>query len=151
METLRPESFELLKLISEGLVIEKSSSAKHSCVDQLEKNGLIESHICSYYLDGSSPIPVYSNYVITEKGKGFLFHLQSEEQSFLALKSIAESAKNQAESASDQVLVMKEQLLFAQEQSISAKKESLESKRISIIAILVSMSAVVVAILQLFH
>lgn len=143
METLSPESFELLKLISEGLVVEKSSSVNHSCIEQLEENGLIESHICDYCLDGSSPIPVYSNYAITEKGKGYLSQLQNEEQSFLALKSIAESAKEQAKSA-------KIQSDLAVKSSLEAEGDAKRARRSASFSNVIAVIAVLVAIMQPF-
>lgn len=75
MDYLSSDSLNLLKTFSNGLTVHDESLFDESCIDQLSSNGLIERHIVDYDLTSSDVIKTrFSDYVITEKGKGYLLY-----------------------------------------------------------------------------
>ena len=95
-QIISPESYKLLKCFNNDLAAHDETLFNEACIQQLLENGFIESHISGYYLDGSSPIPTYSNYAITEKGKGYIAYRKYEEEFRSSVKEIASSAKIQS-------------------------------------------------------
>lgn len=156
---LSNESFQILQQFSLCNTIshKKLEEFPTSCVEQLCDYKLIESHIVGYDI-GAGVVPKFSDYSISELGKGYLAGRKSAAEFQSTVKSMADSAFRQAESAKDQadslsaqVNILEKQLELAKQEADSANRTSEISKRISILSLLVSMSAVVVAVLQLFH
>lgn len=102
-------------------------------IDQLLSNKLIESHIVDYDFSSPFPSPCFSNYSITEFGKGYLFGIARDEEFIAFIKDIADSSKSRAD------------LAFSE--SKTARKDSIFSKVVSIIAIIISICAIVIPLL----
>lgn len=96
MEPISPESYESLKCFDRGLTVHDASLFNESCIEQLAANRFVESHISDYDLSGSSPVTVFSDYVITEKGRGYLAYRQYEEEFHNSIKKIAQSAETRS-------------------------------------------------------
>lgn len=115
---ISPDAYELLKAFYAGSVTPEQSN--ENCIDQLLKYGFIESHIVDY--DTYSYItPVFSDYAITEEGKGYIHLVESNKSHYDDVKRIADSAVEQAD--------------LAKEESKQAKHEARIAKIISILAI----------------
>lgn len=100
MDYLSSDSLNLLKTFSNGLTVHDESLFDESCIDQLSSNGLIERHIVDYDLTSSDVIKTrFSDYVITEKGKGYLLYCEHNESFQQSVKEIADSAKIQSDIA----------------------------------------------------
>lgn len=108
---LSQESYDVLQHFYAQSCVSKETLRKYSdsCIQQLSSYGLIESHIKDY--DESNHFaPVYSDYSITELGKGYLLGRKNDEEFLASVKSMSESASKQA--------------LHAEEIAASAKKQS---------------------------
>ena len=100
MDYLSSDSINLLTAFYNGLTIHDESLFDESCIDQLVDNGLIESRFISYVFSSDDAVSSnFSDYVITEKGKGYMLYLEDNRIFQESVKQIADSAKTQSDLA----------------------------------------------------
>lgn len=100
MDYLSSDSINLLTAFYNGLTIHDESLFDESCIDQLVDNGLIESRFISYDFSSDDAVSSnFSDYVITEKGKGYMLYLEDNRIFQESVKQIADSAKTQSDLA----------------------------------------------------
>ena len=99
---LSKESYDILLQFNACASIsdEKLEKFSDSCIQQLISYGLIESHIRDYDMRGKVTA-IFSEYAITELGKGYLLGRKSNEEFQAYVKSMSESASQQALSAKE--------------------------------------------------
>ena len=115
------------------------SHFSEACIDQLCEHGLIESRITDYDTSGSWIAPKYSEYTITEKGKGYLLHRQSEDQTLNTLKSMATSAEEQAKAAKTQAELATKAAEAAEADAKKARGRAAISIVISLLSVLATL------------
>lgn len=96
---LSNESYELLKKIHSGAPIDLSHPDCQAQVEQLLEYRFIENQIIEYDLSGTSIRPVFSEYQITELGKGYIAGREADANLVRSISEIADSAKTRADSA----------------------------------------------------
>ncbi len=96
---LSNESYNLLKEFYSGNNPDLSCPDFQPQIDQLVEQGLIESKVIDYDISENFVRPVWSEYQITEFGKGFIVCHEADAELVRSISEIAASAKAQAASA----------------------------------------------------
>lgn len=137
---LSHESYEILLKFAQDTCISQEDADQYpsECIEQLSDYELIECHVTGYDTSGDSIFPKFSEYSITELGKGYIAARQNEDETFRSLKSIAESAEEQAKSAKIQADLAIEAAANAQSDAEKARREALFAKIVSVLAVLVA-------------
>lgn len=135
MDTLSSGSYELLKKFDTTGSMPINNTESDDCIEQLLSHELIDSKIIGYDISGNAPETEFSDYRITEKGKGYLEYRRQQEEFQNSIKEIAlsaesrsASAEKQANAAESQAIAAKSQVEIAKVQAKSAESQAEFSK-----------------------
>ncbi len=139
---LSDESYAILKdsFSSSSFSPDEIRQFPEPCIDQLLSFKLIQSKIVDYDISGTNAKPVFSDYSITELGKGYLAGRFHEEEYLRSLQSLSESVQRQANLAEHSVQAAQYQAADAEKSAKSSRASSWVSAFTAILAVLVNIA-----------